>query len=321
MPTIDRVRYSARSRDEALDFVARTYECFRPQRPAADADAVLEYHSAGSPGLDAARFAYSLAGGAAADPTDGVSIVTNLRGTLQYQSRSRAEVRIGPKESFMLPSGESVRSTWSAHEVAMLRVGRDQIQRVAQERIGSLTSELRFLDTLPVDQDLGRFWHNSQLTVTRQLLEDPAMEHPLLHQAALDFICTALLASFPHTAARQHSMAGPESAAPRSIRRAMAFIDEHAAMPLTISDIAAAAGVTPRALQQGFARHLEMRPMEYLRTVRLERAHLELRAADPALGTNVAEVARRWGFGKPDRFAAAYRRAYGVSPSQTLRSL
>jgi len=62
-----------------------------------------------------------------------------------------------------------------------------------------------------------------------------------------------------------------------------------------------------------------MTPLEYLRQVRLEHAHRELLAGDPARQT-VTSVAYRWGFPSPGRFSAYYRRTYGVSPSQTLRN-
>jgi transcriptional regulator GlxA family with amidase domain len=102
-------------------------------------------------------------------------------------------------------------------------------------------------------------------------------------------------------------------------RRAAEFIDSHAGRPLTLADIAAQAGVTPRALQYAFRRHYDAAPMSYLRRVRLERAHAELQAADPAAGHTVAAIARRWGFARPDRFAVAYRAVYGRPPSHTLR--
>ena len=60
--------------------------------------------------------------------------------------------------------------------------------------------------------------------------------------------------------------------------------------------------------------------MAYVRRVRLECAHRELQAADPTSGDTVAAIAARWGFAKPDRFAAAYRAAYGVAPIHTLRT-
>ena len=63
-----------------------------------------------------------------------------------------------------------------------------------------------------------------------------------------------------------------------------------------------------------------MTPAWYLHRVRLTRAHQQLRAADPASGVTVAAVARRWGWASPSRFSAAYRRQFGLPPSQTLRS-
>ncbi len=59
-------------------------------------------------------------------------------------------------------------------------------------------------------------------------------------------------------------------------------------------------------------------PIAYLRRVRLERAHRDLRAADPRAGTTVAEIAARWGFAPHGRFAALYQSCYGHAPSHTL---
>jgi AraC-like DNA-binding protein len=103
-----------------------------------------------------------------------------------------------------------------------------------------------------------------------------------------------------------------------TLRRAIAFIDERADQCLTVADIAAASFVTSRAVQSAFRRHLDMTPMEYLRQVRLDRAHQELVAADPER-ESVTAVAYRWGFASASRFTAYYRRAYGVLPSHTLR--
>jgi transcriptional regulator GlxA family with amidase domain len=104
------------------------------------------------------------------------------------------------------------------------------------------------------------------------------------------------------------------------VRRAAAFIDDHAGQPVTMPAVAAAAGVTARALQYAFRCHYDTTPMGYLRRVRLERAHRELQAADPATGATVGEIARRWGWASPANFATAYRKDFGVSPSHTLRT-
>ncbi|HZE00802.1 MAG TPA: helix-turn-helix transcriptional regulator, partial [Pseudonocardiaceae bacterium] len=103
-----------------------------------------------------------------------------------------------------------------------------------------------------------------------------------------------------------------------TLRRAIAFIDEHAARDISIADVAAAANVTIRAVQIAFRRHYGTTPAGYLRRVRLERARQDLLAADPAR-ESVTAVAYRWGFASPGQFTAAYQQAYGVTPDQTLR--
>jgi transcriptional regulator GlxA family with amidase domain len=107
--------------------------------------------------------------------------------------------------------------------------------------------------------------------------------------------------------------------APAVVRRASAFMDANPERPLTVAEVAAAAGVGARGLQVAFRRHVGSTPMEYLRRVRLERVHRELRAAGPGDGVTVRETARRWGFANPGRFAAEYRAVYGQPPSRTLR--
>jgi transcriptional regulator GlxA family with amidase domain len=107
---------------------------------------------------------------------------------------------------------------------------------------------------------------------------------------------------------------------PQTLRRALAFIDEHAAETISLTEIAHAAGLSSRGLQATFRRNLNTTPLAYLRAVRLERAHRDLVEAEPEAGPNVAKVAARWGFNHLGRFATAYRRRFKVYPSQTLRS-
>ncbi len=102
------------------------------------------------------------------------------------------------------------------------------------------------------------------------------------------------------------------------LARATAYIQENAHLDITLSDIAAAVGVTPRSVQYTFRRHLGTTPLEYLRRVRLDRAHRELQNADPAVDT-VTAIAGRWGFGHPGRFSGVYKRTFGKPPSRTLR--
>jgi AraC-like DNA-binding protein len=107
---------------------------------------------------------------------------------------------------------------------------------------------------------------------------------------------------------------------PPAVRRAIAYLESAAAEDIRINDVAAAARLSPRALQEAFRNYLDTTPMAYLRSIRLARAHADLRQASLEGGTNVADVAHRWGFGNLGRFAADYRREFGRSPSEVLRA-
>jgi transcriptional regulator GlxA family with amidase domain len=109
------------------------------------------------------------------------------------------------------------------------------------------------------------------------------------------------------------------AAQPQTLRRAVAFIDDNAHLDIGLTDIAGAIGVTPRTVQYTFRRHLKTTPLEYLRRVRLHRAHHDLQAADPAVDT-VMEIAGRWRFSHPGRFSMAYKATFGTPPSRTLRA-
>lgn len=146
---------------------------------------------------------------------------------------------------------------------------------------------------------------------------EEAVASPLLVDNAARMLGAALLTTFPNTAADPHD---GTSSAPVTLRLALAFIEEHAHEPVSLAQIAAATHVTPRTLQLAFRRRLGTTPTEYLRRVRLDRAHHDLLAADPAASEGVTAIARRWGFLNMGRFAARYRQVYGRSPREALYS-
>ncbi|SDK28089.1 transcriptional regulator, AraC family [Nocardioides sp. YR527] len=130
-------------------------------------------------------------------------------------------------------------------------------------------------------------------------------------------VITGLLYAHEHNYAEELRSPAP-AGGPAAIRAAVAYIEEHAAEPIGVTDVADHAGLCVRALQQGFARHLQKSPSGFLRQVRLGRVRDALLASD-AETTTVATVAAGWGFFSLGRFAAQYREAYGETPSQTLR--
>ncbi|GAB7037169.1 MULTISPECIES: helix-turn-helix transcriptional regulator [Catenuloplanes] len=205
-------------------------------------------------------------------------------------------------------------------DVVAVRLPRGLLEDVAAARTGMRPADLRFDGFLPMSARLARHWVHTVSYVRDTVLSDPALQgNTLIAEQARHLLAATALAVFPNTsldAYRPHD----DAVTPRAVRRAMAYADSHADRPLTIDDLAAAAGVTRRALQAGFRRHHDTTPMRYVRRVRLARAHADLVAGDPTTGLTVAAVAARWGFTHPGRFAIDYRAAYGTAPGRTLRT-
>jgi AraC-like DNA-binding protein len=103
------------------------------------------------------------------------------------------------------------------------------------------------------------------------------------------------------------------------IRRALDYVMDHALDAITVDEIAEAASMSVRGVQEAFKREFQRTPMEYVREVRLDRAHAELESIEPSSGA-VAEAARRSGFRHMGRFSSAYRERFGEYPRETLRS-
>lgn len=139
----------------------------------------------------------------------------------------------------------------------------------------------------------------------------PAVRHEL--ESAL---MTSLLMTVPSQLSPA-LLGDPAPTRRAKIRQVMEYIDEHPGEELSTADLAALAGISERTLQAGFQEVVGMSPRAYVRGVRLDRVHLELSSGDPS---PVTDVAARWGFFHPGRFAQQYRDRFGVLPSQTLRS-
>ena len=129
-------------------------------------------------------------------------------------------------------------------------------------------------------------------------------------------LLSALVLFLPHSYSDRLAAGGP-APAPRDVKRAADYIEARLDTPLTLAEIAAAAGVPGRTLRHHFRRFKGLAPMAYVRKLRLERVRRDLEAGEAAL--SVTDVARRWGFDHLGRFAGEYRKSFGVAPSATLR--
>ena len=179
-------------------------------------------------------------------------------------------------------------------------------------------ARIDFAPEIDLRTGMGRQWWELLMSTRtssagNSLFRDPAVANPL----GLSLLTGLLLASGHQFSESLHTP--PPAVAPVAIRRAVAFIHEHLHEPITMATVAEHVGISTRSLHRGFVSHYETAPHEFLKSARLDRAHLDLVAADPD-ASRVADIANRWGFAHLGRFARDYRIAYGVSPSDTLRS-
>ena len=150
--------------------------------------------------------------------------------------------------------------------------------------------------------------------------------HKLLAEQAENHLFSSFLLSMQHNYSPALSAAtGPHSRGgtvlPRAAKRAQEFMGAHAELPITLADVCAHVGISARALQQTFQQYTGASPMAFLRDLRLDRVHAELRAPRqaqaPACTPKVAEIAARYGFFHLGHFAAHYRRRFGETPTKT----
>ena len=177
---------------------------------------------------------------------------------------------------------------------------------------------VRLTGSVPVSDAAGRQLAAALDYLRSAAVHDPsAMQNPLIAGAAQRYLAASMLAAYPNTAVVEPTTVDRRDSTPALLHRAIAFIDENVHRDISLTGIAAAVHITPRALQYMFRKHRDCTPMEYLRQARLHRVHADLTTADPT-ATTVRDVAHRWGFGHLGRFAVHYRTRYGQSPHVTL---
>ena len=175
---------------------------------------------------------------------------------------------------------------------------------------------LRF--ELPLSCTPNSSFHRALDLLHGELTDDFGLaEHPAMSAQLGRLVITGLLLTQPNTYTEELTQPSPPPGT-RAIRNALALIEDRPADIVTVGDIASAVGLSVRALDDGFRRHIGMPPMTHLRNVRMARAHDELIAAHPD-STSATIVARKWGFGHYGRFAAKYQERYGRKPSESLR--
>lgn len=315
-PAIRRQVFKTRDVEEARNYLrAREFVVDFPLREAAHVD--MRVNGAFLSNLYLGHLQYGASVEIRTNPSlELFRIVAPIRGRIEAAF---------PKETASCGRGQAI--LISPTNVRLVRAERDAVGQniflTAAELRRHLTSllgdppkaDLQFAPNV----DMGKGYGQSLAHYANAAIVDLEYAAPLLNpiSAALfeQFVMLGLLLAHPHNYSDMlHHRDG--QLAPRSVRRAIDYIDANLDEPIGFTDIAAAAGIPGRTLSQHFRRFRDTTPMHYLRDARLDKVHEALRRAEPE--ENVISIASRWGFLHMGRFAAVYRKRFGEAPSETL---
>lgn len=229
-----------------------------------------------------------------------------------YRASSNDDV-LDTAKPFVLRPG--LARSWSAHHHLMV-VNLDLDALARNAGADATGARLRTTSSAPVSGAAQTHWRHVARHAASVFCSPDLRGSTLIRRATSDLVLASAIESFGMTVVHAVSPAG-DAALPRAVRRAVEYIEDNAHAPIGLVEIAEASRMSVRGVQSAFRRTLETTPTEYLRRVRLSRARDQLVSSSPA-GSTVTAVARAWGFSNLGRFSAAYRRAYGESPRQTL---
>ncbi|WP_164233738.1 helix-turn-helix transcriptional regulator [Microbacterium hydrocarbonoxydans] len=305
-----------RFRSREVERVEETWKQFVPSAVLHDVDPrrfLFDWHSEDLGGVSLVRYDLAAEVRSTAEPADQLLAcrVDAVDGRI-----SSAGAELDPARPW-LTDGPRVHARWEhGARVTALVFDRTAVQEHARRISGDDRLVLRVTDLAPRDARSAEAWERMFA-----YLEDASAtltgDGDALLRAELGRHAVAMtLGAFPTTLQDAVRRPAQRSAAPATVRRALDFIADNAHQAITVEDVAAASHISTRGLQYAFRRALDTTPAECLRKARLDGAHRELQTGKPV---RIPDLARRWGFAHPSRFAAAYRDVYGVSPSVTAQ--
>ncbi|MBN9629128.1 MAG: helix-turn-helix domain-containing protein [Actinobacteria bacterium] len=159
----------------------------------------------------------------------------------------------------------------------------------------------------PVDLRRGRYMLQL-VQVAAEFLRSGTIDDARVRAGLSHALAVGVLECFPLTGERRARPATARSQL--SIhRRATRFVDDYLSLPISVGDMAAAAGASQYDLDAAFRSRTGSSAAHYLRSARLAAAHAD-RTREAAIDDAV--LAHRWGFASEDRFRRAYDSAYGA---------
>ncbi|OEU99298.1 hypothetical protein AN217_17445 [Streptomyces qinglanensis] len=308
--------------DETREMISTAYSPYDLRVLNKPQDFSAWYAEGGFPGVTLSALSYGTETLVAPEPLTTYLLICQVHaGRVRVESPGREEQFVDTGETYILDPHRRFKVFWGAGaRMTTLRLSREAVDRAAGEALGHEEPvRARFALGGAVSAAAAESWSGVSAAVHREVMtggvarSNPLVAEQLARTAAATLMATHRLLPASEPVRHVGNVAHP------AVRRAIQLMEERSDQPLSLSDLAVAARLSPRALQEAFQRYVGRTPLAHLREIRLERAHQDLLAADSDGPVTVAEIAFRWGFSNLGRFADWYRRRYGRAPSLTLR--
>ncbi|WP_336658931.1 AraC family transcriptional regulator [Leucobacter sp. USHLN153] len=303
-----------RFRSKGADEVAEIWSEFAPTSKLNRMDeeqGKLEWFSASSPGFSLIRYELTASVESSIAPEDQL-FTCSVQSTSGGSESGRRPL---PHGRPWASHGAPVRSKWSESAIVHAMVfDLEHAEDLARQMSGDDALSLRLKRPEAIGPQEASHWERTFNYLSGAVLAGDVTLDPdtLVGRGLQRHALWTILSTFSTTFSDAWEANPQRTAAPLTVRRALAYIDAHAHEPISIDDIAAAAHISTRGLQYAFRRALDYTPSEYLRRARLAGARRDL--AEARVGETVTTIARRWGFSNTSRFTASYRSEFGTHP-------
>ncbi|RMT63051.1 hypothetical protein ALP29_04490 [Pseudomonas syringae pv. avii] len=257
------------------------------------------------------------------DPFDGFMLV-------QVPLRGRSVIKcdgeitsIGPGEVAILAPGREISFRWSENcEQLILRVPSAFAREAASRLYTPLTDLNEGGDSAPVvllASNVATQWCSLVQSLVDQIGpgENNGFSH--CHPAWLEYLEIGLaLLLLTHTHKQPDALIGTAlklpSAKLSALDAARQYSLAHLWAPISLEDLARAAGISSRSLHTVCKNEFGVGPMTWLRDIRLDEARRKILARSP---NSITDIALAVGIGHFGRFSAYYKEKFGELPSAT----
>lgn len=322
---METTRMSTRDVDEAR---ARVADLFSDHSlaPADGPDVDVELRAHGAGGAGVVHLDYGVRVDIDPVTIDDFYLVQVPRGGSAKVRVGRSTVIATTRTASILSPGEPVRMTWAQNSPHLcVYLSRSLVEGEAARLLGGPTRIAPVFEAAwDLTSDAAASWLRAVDFLAGGLAEgDPLLTNDACAQGVARTLASGLLLAHRHSmseaAAGRAALAGRGSIRAQVVGQATEYVVRNLGASLTVGELAEAAGVGVRTLQDAFRAELDTTPSSYVRSRRLRAAREALLAADPD-HTTVTDVALAVGLTHLGRFAVQYGKEYGEAPSVTLRS-